>query len=204
MATMTPRTEKFAGSRGHSADDAMLCGWTLGDDWDVSRRPKTSQDAVETSLPSLVSSTGMTSTAGTDTGIGDGARAATPTGGGTGRRRPSVRYGTGTPQRVRAFMRVTRSAKGLTWNQSVEAGGPPWRTPLGGGRAPVWLWSDAGGPGPLTEGRQKKRRPQRGACALGRLPRRDGMHGTRNTVPSIAFGEAKPCRSPRSLSATNG
>jgi len=46
-------------------------------------------------------------------------------------------------------------------------------------RAPLRF--NSGGPGPLTEDRQKPR------CRL------DGMHGTRNTVPSIAVMKAKPC-----------
>src|SRR5712692_6629876 len=114
-----------------------------------------SQDGVETSPLSLVSSTDMTLTAGTDRGIGDGARAATPTGGKGATRPPVVRYATGRLHRVRACMRVTRRAKGSTCYGSVEAGGSAWPTPHGGRREPVGPCSDAGGPGPLTEDRQK-------------------------------------------------
>jgi hypothetical protein len=106
-------------------------------------------------MPPQVSSTRMTFTAGTDSGIGDGARAATPTGGEAATRLPVGRYATGGRQRVRAFMRVTRSAMGSTCCRSVEAGGSARLTPHGGRRRPVGLWSDAGGPGPLTEDRQK-------------------------------------------------
>jgi len=52
----------------------------------------------------------MTLTAGTDDGIGEGARAGAPTGWVAATRRFAVRYATGSPERVRAFMRVTPSA----------------------------------------------------------------------------------------------
>ncbi len=47
-----------------------------------------------------------------------------------------------------------------------------------------------GGPTLLTEDRQKPRHPL------------DGMHGTRNTVPSIAVGDFKPCLPLRSSTLT--
>jgi hypothetical protein len=145
-----------------------------GDEWDASRRPKSSQDVVETSLCSLVPSIGMASTMETDTGIGDGTRAVSPAGGNAARGTPAVRCATGFLQRVRAFMRVTRSANGSLDCRRVKAGCSPWRTPHQGRRGSVRLSSDAGGPGPLTEDRQKPRRLL------------IGMHETRNTVPSIA------------------
>jgi hypothetical protein len=56
------------------------------------------------------------------------------------------------------------------------------RAPHGGRRSPeAWLQLDSGGPSPLTEDRQKPRR------------RLEGMHGTRNTVPSRA---PRPSREP--------
>ncbi len=103
----------------------------------------------------MVSSTGMTFIAGTDSGDrrpragGDADGRRSPT------RPPVVRYATCSLQRVRAFMRVTRSAIGSTCCGSVEASGSARLTPRGGRRRPVGLLSDVGGPGPLTEDRQK-------------------------------------------------
>lgn len=126
-----------------------------GDEWDATRRPKSSQDVVETSLRSLVPSIGMASTMGTETGIGDGTRAVSPAGEDAATRTPAVRCAAGCLQRVRAFMRVTRSANGLLDCRRVKAGCSAWRTPHRGRRGSVRLSSDAGGPGPLTEDRQK-------------------------------------------------
>jgi hypothetical protein len=156
-----------------AVDAALAVRPSSGDEWDVSGRPKTSQDVVEASLQRLVSSTDMGFSSGTDTWIGDGALTATPTGG-EATRPPVERYVTGRLLRVRAFMRVTRRAKGSTCCQSVGSGRSPRLTRHGGRRESVALWSEAGGPSPLTEDRQKPR------CL------RDGMHGTRNTVPSRA------------------
>jgi hypothetical protein len=126
-----------------------------GDEWDASSRPKSSQDVVETSLQSLVPSTCMASATETDTGIGDGGRAATLLGGEAATRPPAVRSAVGRLQRVRAFMRVTRRATGPTYGRWVWTGGAVWLTPHGSRREPVTLLFDAGGPGPLTEDRQK-------------------------------------------------
>jgi DNA-binding Xre family transcriptional regulator len=115
-----------------------------------------------------------------DTGIGDGARAATLMGGKAATR--PVRSAIGRLQRVRAFMRVTRRAIGSTCGRREWTGGAVWLNPYGSRREPVTLLFDAGGPGPLTEDRQKPRRLL------------DGMHGTRNTVPSRA---ARPSGEPR-------
>src|SRR5712692_5956879 len=109
----------------------------------------------------------MTFTVGTDNGIGDGARAATPTGREATTPPPFLRYATGSTQRVRAFMRVTRRAKGSTCCRSVQVGGSAWPIPDGGRREPAMLWSDVGGPSLLTEDRQKP-------CHAV-----EGMHGTR-------------------------
>lgn len=149
----------------------MAVGSSSGDEWDVSSRPKTSQDVVETSLQRLVSSTDMRFSSGIDTWIGDGGLAALPTGA-EARRPPVERYVTGRLLRARAFMRVTRRAKGSTCCRSVGSGGWPRLSRHGRRRESVALWSEAGGPNPLTEDRQKP---------PGRL------HGTRNTVPSRAF-----------------
>jgi hypothetical protein len=156
-----------------------------GDEWDASRRPKSSQDVVETSLPVLVPSIGMGSTMETDTRIGDGKRAVSPAGGDAATRTPAVRCAVGRLQRVRACMRVTRSAKGLPDCERVTPG-CSGRARHRGRRGSVRLLSDAGGPGPLTEDCQKPSRRWCEAHTLRRPPRSDGMHGTRNTVPSIA------------------
>jgi hypothetical protein len=159
-----------------TVDYRVAVGSSSGDEWDVSGRPKTSQDVVETSLQRLVSSTDMGFSVGTDTWIGDGALAATPTGG-EATRPPVERNVAGRLLRVRAFMRVTQRAQGSTCCQSVGSGGSPRLTRHGGRRESVALWSGAGGPSPLTEDRQKPR---------GTV---DGMHGTRNTVPSRASNQ---------------
>jgi hypothetical protein len=105
----------------------------------------------------------MTATVGTDNRIGGSPQAATSRGGEVATRPPVVRYAAGNLQRVRAFMRVTRSANGSTCCRSVKAGGSASRPPNGGRRERVALWSDAGGPGPLTEDRKKNRRRLWGA-----------------------------------------
>jgi hypothetical protein len=56
----------------------------------------------------------------------------------------------------------------------VETGGSSLLFPHCGKCEPAALWADASGPGLLKEDRQKPRLLF------------DGMHGTRNTVPSIA------------------
>jgi hypothetical protein len=156
------------------------------DEWDGSSRPKSSQDVVETSLQSLVPSTDMASATATDTGIGDGARVATLMGGEAATRPLAVRSAGGRLQRVRAFMRVTRRATGPTYGRWVWTGGAMWLTPHGSRREPVTLLFDAGGPGLLTEDRQKPR-SRFDRLASGASCRSGGMHGTRNTVHSIAF-----------------
>ena len=103
----------------------------------------------------MVSSTGMTLTAGIEIGIADGARAVTATGWGAAPRRRDVRCATGSLQRVRAFMRVTRSAKVSTCCVRAEKAGSARRTLPEERREPAGLWFDAGGPSPLTEDRQK-------------------------------------------------
>jgi hypothetical protein len=108
----------------------------------------------------------MTATVGTDNRIGGSPQAATSRGGEVATRPPVVRYAAGNLQRVRAFMRVTRSANGSTCCRSVKAGGSASRPPNGGRRERVALWSDAGGPGPLTEDR-KKTEEGSGALRLG-------------------------------------
>ena len=85
----------------------------------------------------------------------ESAGAATLMGGIAALRPPAVRPATGRLQRVRAFMRVTRRADGPTCGRSVGTGGAVWLTPHDSRSEPVTLWSDAGGPGSLTEDRQK-------------------------------------------------
>jgi hypothetical protein len=97
----------------------------------------------------------MTSTVGIDAGIGEGAPAATPAGRAAATHRLAARYATGSLQRVRAFMRVTRSPKASTWCGRVEEAGSARRTVPGDRRKPAGLWFDVGGPSPLTEDRQK-------------------------------------------------
>jgi hypothetical protein len=105
-----------------------------------------------------------------DAWIGDGARAATLIGGKAATRPPAVRYATGRLQRVRAFMCATRRATGSACGRSVWTGGAGRLTPHGSRSAPVTLWSDAGGPDPLTEDRQKPSRQLRGTYGLGCRP----------------------------------
>ncbi len=97
----------------------------------------------------------MTCATEADIGIGDGARAATLMGGEAAPRLPVVRSAPGGLQRVRAFMRVTQRATGSTCGRSVWTVGAVRLTPHGSRREPVTLLFDAGGPGPLTEDRQK-------------------------------------------------
>ena len=111
-------------------------------------------------------------------GIGVSARAATLMGGKAATRPLAVRSAIARLQRVRAFMRVTQRATGSMCGRRAWTGGAVWLTPHGSRHEPVTLLFDAGGPGPLTEDRQKPRR------------RMDGMHETRNTVHSIAFAGA--------------
>jgi hypothetical protein len=127
----------------------------------------------------------MASATATDTGIGDGARVATLMGGEAATRPLAVRSAGGRLQRVRAFMRVTRRATGPTYGRWVWTGRAMWLTPHGSRREPVTLLFDAGGPGLLTEDRQKPR-SRSTRLVSGAFCRSEGMHGTRNTVPSIA------------------
>jgi hypothetical protein len=126
-----------------------------GDEWDALSRPKSSQDVVETSLVLVLPLPGMSFRTEAGTGIRDGARAATLMGGKAATRPLAVRSATGRLQRVRAFMRVTRRAARSTCGRNVSTSGVVWLTPYGSRREPVTPLSDAGGPGPLTEDRQK-------------------------------------------------
>jgi hypothetical protein len=92
---------------------------------------------------------------GADAGIGDRPRAATLMGGKATTRSLAMRSAVGRLQRVRAFMRVTQRANWSTCGRRAWTGGAVRLTPHGSRREPVtWLF-DAGGPGPLTEDRQK-------------------------------------------------
>jgi hypothetical protein len=152
---MRPKAHQVIGHQRWTVDHRLAVGLSSGDEWDVSSRPKTSQDVVEASSTLVVSSTGMRFTSGTDTWIGGGARAATWTGGEAATRPLAVRYATVHLQRVRAFMRVTRSAKGSACCPGTGAGGSASLTQPGRRCEPVAQLSDAGGPSPLTEDRQK-------------------------------------------------
>jgi hypothetical protein len=80
------------------------------------------------------------------------------------------------PERVRALGRASRSAMGSGWSRCARASASlARRRPHSGRRLPeARLRLDGGGPKLLKEDRQKPRR------------RLEGMHGTRNTVPSRA------------------
>jgi len=121
-----------------------------------------------------------------ESGIEEGARAAASPRWGATTRRPAVHHATGSPQRVGAFLRVTRSAKVSACYGRGERAGATRRTLHGDRRKPTGLWFDAGGPSPLTEDRQKPRCRQCGAFAFGSLLHSNGWHGTRNTVLSRA------------------
>ena len=138
------------------------------------------------SLRSLVSLSAMSPRSAANTGIGAGARAATLMGGKAATRPLAMRSAIGRLQRERAFMRVPRRATGSTCGRRVWTGGAVRLIPHGSRRESVTLLFDGGGPGPLTEDCQKPSRRWREAHILRRPPRSHGMHGTRNTVPSIA------------------
>jgi len=120
--------------------------------------------------------------------IEHGVPAAPPTRRDAATRLGAVRYATvGGLQRVRAFMRVTRSAKAPAWCGAVRAASSARRILPGGRRDPAGLWFDGGGPSRLTEDRQKPScRKPRSCCGVFRRTRSDGWHGTRITVPSRA------------------
>jgi len=83
------------------------------------------------------------------------------------------------PERVRALVRATRSARGAGSTHARVSGSSTRRPPCVGRRLPAArLQLNGGGPSPLTQDRQKPRR------------RLSGLHGTRNTVPSRALTEA--------------
>lgn len=134
-----------------------------GDEWDASRRPKSSQDVVETSLALVMPLPGMRIRTVPGTGIGDSARAAMLIGGEAATRPLAMRSAAGRPQRVRAFMRVALRVARSTTGRSVWTGGAVWLTPHGSRREPVTLLFNAGGPSLLTEDRQK---PEQGCGAL--------------------------------------
>jgi len=126
------------------------------------------------------------------TGIGAGASLAFGEGGEALTRTPATQLAMDGPQRVRALGRATRSAKRSGWRQIEDAG---WSLATRSPYAPR-CWSEkrlqlvGSGPSLLTEDRQKPSGRRRVACELGRQPRLDGWHGTRNTVPSRALTKA--------------
>ena len=134
----------------------------------------------------------MAARSAANTWIGADASPAMPTAGGALPRTPVEQLATDGPQRERALGRATRSANGSGLCQRETTVELSARLSPHARRR----WSEhrlqfaAGGPGPLTEDRQKPSRQQCGACELGRQPRLDARHGTRNTVPSRALTEA--------------
>ena len=134
----------------------------------------------------------MTARLAANTWIGAGASLALRAGGEASTRTPATQLAMDDPQRVRALGRASRSANGSGWCQIEDAG---WSSARRSPSAPRCrsekrLQFVGGGPGPLTEDRQKPSERRCGACELGRQRRLDGWHGTRNTVPSRAFTEA--------------
>jgi hypothetical protein len=129
-----------------------------------------------------------------NTGIGADASAALPAGGEVLPRPPAGQLAMDRPQRVRALGRATRSANGSgCWQSEPTVKSLTRQSPHARRRAAEnRLQFAAGGPGPLTEDRQK---PQtRCAQVAGGAPCcSEGMHGTRNTVPSIAAVEVRSC-----------
>jgi hypothetical protein len=127
-----------------------------------------------------------------NTGMGADVSPALPTRGDALPRTPVEQLASDDPQRVRAPERATRSANGSGCCQSeTTCESPARQSPHARRRRSESLLPfAAGGPGPLTEDRQKPSGRQFGACELGRQPRLDGRHGTRNTVPSRALTEA--------------
>jgi hypothetical protein len=108
---------------------------------------------------------------------------AMPACGEASRRSPAERTATHLPERVRAIRRATRRATGLDSRCARPSASTARYRPNGGKRGPEGRADfDGGGPSLLTEDRQKPRR------------RLEAMHGTRNTVHSIAFVGAKPAR----------
>jgi hypothetical protein len=113
----------------------------------------------------------------TDAAIDADTSPALPTRGDALPRTPVEQLASDDPLRVRAAERAARSANGPGCCQCKPRGESSARQSPHARRrrSESRLQFAPGGPGPLTEDRQK---PQ---SQLG------GMHGTRNTVPSIAF-----------------
>jgi hypothetical protein len=99
----------------------------------------------------------MSLTADTDSGIRAASRAVSLTCSDASPRSPDERSAIAGPQRVRALGRATRSANGCGGCQSAGTVGLSARQSLNAGRrrSGARLRFDAGGPGPLTEDRQK-------------------------------------------------
>jgi hypothetical protein len=133
----------------------------------------------------------MSPRSATNTGSA-GASPALPTGGEGLPQTPAEQSAMHDPQRVRALGRATRSANGSGWCQIEDAAWSSARRSQYAGRrrSEKRLQLVGGGPGLLTEDRQKPNAWRCGACELGRQARLDGWHGTRNTVPSRAFNAA--------------
>jgi len=73
------------------------------------------------------------------------------------RRAPAERTTTDGPERVRAFRRATRSAMGSGWSRCPKSSASLARHASHAGTRPRQAWQrlHGGGPGPLTEDRQK-------------------------------------------------
>ena len=134
----------------------------------------------------------MTARSAANTWIGAGALSALYAGGEASTRTPATQLAMDDPQRVRALGRATRSASRSGWCQIEDAAWSAARRSQYAGRrrSEKRLQLVGGGPGPLTEDRQKPNGWRCGACELGCQARLDGWHGTRNTVPSRAFNAA--------------
>src|SRR5712692_2519419 len=131
------------------------------------------------SLRLLVSLSAMSPRSAANRGISAGASPALPTGGEGLPRTPAEQLARLGPQRVCALGRATRSANGSACRSAGAVESSARHSPHARRRlSENWLQFIVGGPRLLTEDRQKPRRLA------------EGMHGTRNTVPSIAFNAA--------------
>ncbi len=124
----------------------------------------------------MVSLITMSGCSAANTGIGAGSSPVLRAGGEALPRVAAEQLTTDRPPRVRAPGRATRSANGSRRCQiGITVGSSARQLPHAQRRrSENWLQFAAGGPGPLTEDRQK---PGRAV---------EGVHGTRNTVPSRA------------------
>jgi hypothetical protein len=134
----------------------------------------------------------MSSSFAADAGIVADASPALPTRDEALLRTPVEQLAMDGPPRVRAPERATRSANGSVCSHRERTVESSARKSPGGRRrrSEKRLQFAPGGPGPLTEDRQKPEcRQARLVCGVAR--QLYGRLGTRNTVPSIAFVRAE-------------